>query len=149
MPTPRCRLPPLYSMTPNPRPYGRSWTDGVVLLRRVASQSRPTSIIVRHSWLSERRCNHVIKTLKLVYCSSLSTDASTMELYHMVCGLNPRVRLATEMVHPSNVAYLAPLVPLQGLGLKQQVMLSPAYMSGQVFTSDFVDYLMLQVRPLV
>ena len=73
------------------------------------------------------------------------TDAATMELYHMVCGLNPRVRLATELVHPNNVAYLAPLVPLQGLGLKQQVMLSPAYMSGQVFTADFVDYLMLQV----
>jgi hypothetical protein len=35
-----------------------SWTDGVVLLRKVASQSRPPSIIVRHSWLSEHRCNN-------------------------------------------------------------------------------------------
>jgi hypothetical protein len=31
-----------------------SWTNGVVLLRRVPSQSRPTSIIVR---LSEHRCS--------------------------------------------------------------------------------------------
>jgi hypothetical protein len=30
-----------------------------MLRMRVASLSRPTSITVRHSWLSERRCNNV------------------------------------------------------------------------------------------
>ena len=36
-----------------------SWTVWVMLRRRGASLSRPTSLTVRHSLLSERRCNNV------------------------------------------------------------------------------------------
>ena len=62
----------------------------------------------------------------------------------MINALNPNVHLVMELVHHANLPYLAPLVPLTAAGIRNQNMMAPAFISGEVFVASMVDYLMMQ-----
>lgn len=58
-----------------------------------------------------------------------------IHMYQLLHSLNPNMQLVAELMLPQNMAYLAPTTPLRGVQQRQQVMLSPAFVSGSVFMS--------------
>ena len=74
----------------------------------------------------------------------VSADANSIDLYHMINALKPNVHLVMELVHHANLPYLAPLVPLTAAGIRDQHVMAPAFISGEVFMANMVDYLMMQ-----
>lgn len=66
---------------------------------------------------------------------SVLADAMVIHMYQLLRSLNPHMVLVAELMLPQNMAYLAPMVPLRSVPRQQQVMLSPAFISGSVFMS--------------
>lgn len=70
-------------------------------------------------------------------------DAMVLSIFQLLRNINPGMQIITELILPQNMAYLAPMAPLSCVSKRQQVLLSPAFISGSVFMTQMIDDLML------